>query len=160
MKSTLLHGLLLVLLTGGCSSRPYQPLWIDRPGELCVERPEENGRLNITPAEVVIESSEAGLVIWDRQFLTLVGGQAVCAVLPAAEYRVHAHSDDPYDSNREPNEPEPEAWESQTLTVSVQQGKRVELWLCGGGQQGYSHWNLKRPHDQSSGGCEWEEDIR
>ena len=156
MKWTVIFGALLVAFWSCNSARPYKPLWIDRAGEICVERPEENGRLNIMPAEVIIEDGK--MVPWDRQLLTLIGGQTACAVLPATNYHVRVSSYDPY-KNGNSNEPESKFWKSETLTVAVSEGKRVELWLCGGGVKGYSKWVLKRAYDRTIPQCEWEKNI-
>jgi hypothetical protein len=98
-------------------------------GQICVERPENNGVLNIRPAEVVVQGGPT---------IVLSGGEAACAYVEGGgRYTIWAQSPDPYD----PSNAHPTAWRSADREVVVEQGGRSALILCGTGAKGtYENW--------------------
>jgi hypothetical protein len=124
----------LVLQTGG--TRPW-PRSVASPGQICVERPGDDGALNIREATVVIEGGPG---------LVLVGEQAACGFVEAGKHQVWVQSRDPYDSASTDRA----AWKSDVLTLTVRATERVELEVCGVGVNGtYKTWGI-RP---STGTC-------
>lgn len=104
--------------------------------QICVERPGDSGRLNIRPADVVIESGPT---------LSLMGEQAACAFVQPGKYRVWAQSRDPNDKTST----DPRAWKSAPIVVSAPANDRVELEVCGiGDKTTYTNWKIAR-----AGGC-------
>jgi hypothetical protein len=114
--------------TGG---QPW-PKTLHLSAQICVERPGDNGALNIRLADVVI--GDAGPI------LSLMGEQAACAYVEPGRYSVHAQSRDPYD----PASKNPAKWKSASLTVVATAGERVMLEVCGTGARGYSNWKVQR----------------
>lgn len=104
----------------------------DLNAQICVERPENNGVLNIRPANVLIE---------DGPVLTLLGGQAACAYVEGGRtYSVWIQSENPF----YPESKNPTAWKSNSLKVAVRRGTRTELLICGKGSKGtYRNWDLR-----------------
>ena len=72
----------------------YKPRWADLPCKICVERPEEQGILNVREARIIID---------DRQALVLIGGQAACVFISPGNHFIYAESYNPYNPN--PEEP-------------------------------------------------------
>jgi hypothetical protein len=109
----------------------YQPRWTPQlTAQVCVERIEDNGILNIRPAYVVLDSN--------YRILVLTGGEAACASVEPGRHSIRVESPDPYD----PASNEKAAWKSQRLSFEVASGRRADFEMCGasGGQQGYSTW--------------------
>ena len=109
----------------------YKPRWTSQlTAQVCVERIEDNGILNIRPAYVVMDSN--------YRILVLTGGEAACASVEPGHHSIRVESPDPYDSDST----EKAAWKSQRLSFEVATGRRVDFEMCGasGGQQGYSTW--------------------
>ncbi|HEY3176420.1 MAG TPA: hypothetical protein VGK94_11755 [Candidatus Polarisedimenticolia bacterium] len=109
------------------------PRWIPHlTAQICVERPENNGVLNIRYAQVVIRGGPT---------LTLAGGEAACAwVEGGGVYYVWVQSRDPYD----PTDTGPTAWRSTDLKLEVKQNSRVDLLVCGVGVRGaYTNWSVQ-----------------
>jgi hypothetical protein len=100
--------------------------------QICVERPGDTGRLNVRPADVVIESGP---------IISLMGEQAVCAFVQPGQYRVWAQSRDP--NNRQSTNPT--AWKSKPIVVKAPANDRVELEVCGiGDATVYNNWKIAR----------------
>jgi hypothetical protein len=111
------------------------PGWPDNTilrAQICVERPGDTGRLNLRPADVIIQGGPG---------LRLIGEQAACAYVQGGTYRMWAQSSNPFDSSST----NPEAWKSATVTVTVRQNERVEVEVCGLGANGaYTNWRVER----------------
>jgi hypothetical protein len=107
--------------------------------QVCAERPENNGSLNIRPANVLIEGGPV---------LTLLGGQAACAYVEGGRtYNVWIQSEDPFHLESK----NPTAWKSNRLKITVLRGTRAELLICGKGSKGtYRNWELRR----NDAGCD------
>lgn len=87
----------------------YKPQQEVLSSQICVERPENNGIVNIVPAEVVFSN---------QQRLSLVGGQAGCIFVAVGDYSFGVQSSDPYN----PESPNPKAWISTETKVSLKIG--------------------------------------
>ncbi len=122
----------------------YRPKWIEHPAQICIERPEESGYVNIAGSNVVI---------MDSQIIRLVGNQAACAYVWAGDYFVYAQSHDPYDSSN----PNPQAWNSETLRFNLKPGEKVELVVCKSGYKSRSQWVLKYSNKKGGDKCQVEE---
>ena len=100
--------------------------------QICVERPENNGVMNIRESMVVIRGGPG---------LTLTGDEAACAYVEGGgKYTVWVQSRDPYD----PSVSDPKAWRSSDLDVTVADGGRVELIVCArSSTRGYAGWVIQ-----------------
>jgi hypothetical protein len=117
------------LATAGETAWPRQP---ELSSQICVERPENNGVLNIREADVVIEGGPV---------LTLLGGQAVCAYVPAGRHTMWVQSRHPYD----PASLDPQAWKSSPITLETPPSGRAELFVCGEGTKStYTGWAIRK----------------
>jgi hypothetical protein len=123
--------------------KTYRPKWIEHPAQICVERPEEFGYMNI---------AEVNVIIRDFQTLRLEGGQAACVHVSAGDYFVYAQSRDPYD----PNNPNPEAWKSETLRFDLKDNEKVELLVCKGSSESRFQWVLKYANQRGGDKCQTE----
>lgn len=100
--------------------------------QICVERPGDMGRLNLRPADVVIEGGP---------LLRMIGEQAACGYVQPGKYRVWAQSTDPFDRSST----KIDAWKSASIIVSVGAKERIELEVCGLGANGtYTNWKVER----------------
>src|SRR5262245_17428642 len=123
----------LIAVTFGLAASSGWPRWTTRlTGQICVERPENNGVLNIRPSDVRIQGGPT---------LTLVGGEAACGYVEGGgKYTVWAQSRDPYD----PSVRARAAWKSTNLQVEVKEGGRVELVVCAiGAKAAYQNWEVR-----------------
>lgn len=64
------------------------PATAESRAEICVERPESTGVLNIRVANVVIERGPT---------IALLGGQSACAFVPVGKHVIWVQSGNPYD---------------------------------------------------------------
>jgi hypothetical protein len=120
------------LQTGGARHWPANDVL---RSQICIERPGDNGRLNIHQSEVVIEGGP---------ILMLIGEQAACAYVQPGRYRVWAQSIDPYDKQSTNHE----AWKSAPVIVTAPAEGRVELVVCGtGADSTYTNWKISRTVD-------------
>ncbi len=108
------------------------PRTVELTAQICVERPENHGSLNIRPSEVMIKGGPT---------LTLMGGDAACGYVEGGgNYTVWVQSR-PYNSSA----PDLTAWRSHDLEVSVKQDARIELVVCvKASSRGYENWDLRR----------------
>ncbi len=128
----------LVSAVPAIAGEPSWPRWTELPAQICVERPENNGVLNIREVDVVIERGPA---------LSLMGGQAACVFVDVGKHTLWIQSRNPYD----PASVDPKAWKSAPITVDVKRGERVELQVCGeGARSTYTGWSIR----QTNGRCE------
>ena len=132
--SGMLRITVVVGLAGGLGAAvsPWPRSLTNLTAQICVERPENNGVLNIRPADIVIKGGPG---------LSLAGGEAACAYVEGGgKYALWAQSSNPYD----PSAPDSAAWRSSDLQVSVEQGGRVELLLCAIGPGAtYENWSVQ-----------------
>jgi len=61
-------------------AREFKPLTPEMTCQICFDRPESNGLLNILPSEIILDN-------WQK-ILTLTGGQAACIYLFPGKYTV------------------------------------------------------------------------
>jgi hypothetical protein len=140
-----IFGISLCILLVSCTpSRTYRPKWIENPAQICIERPEESGYVNIAAVNIFVR---------DFQTIRLLGGQAACSYVWAGDYFVYARSYDPYD----PSNPNPQAWKSETLRFGVAGGEKSELVVCRGGWKSHSEWVLKYANQTNGDKCQVEE---
>ena len=129
--------LVLTTLVLQTSSTGPWPRSIYLPAQICIERPGDNGALNVRQASILIAGGPG---------LTLLGEQAACGFVAAGRHRLWVQSRDPYD----PTSTDPEAWKSDPLTIAVGANERVELEVCGLARNGaYATWVIRR----STGTC-------
>ncbi len=103
---------LLLMLQAAISSSwaaAYKPTQKDLSSQICIERPENNGSVNITASHVVFSN---------HQELTLIGGQAACLFVAAGVYFFVVQSINPYD----PESTNSQAWISQEMKVQAKRG--------------------------------------
>jgi len=89
---------------------PYKPSQDSLSAQICLERPENNGIVNIAAITIVFSN---------HQRLILVGGQAACIFVAEGEYSFVVYSANPYD----PESTDPKAWSSQEISVQVKPGE-------------------------------------
>ena len=131
-RSLLLVGVVLSVSVGQIGGQPW-PKTSGLSAQICVERPGDNGALNIRLANVVIGDS--------GPILSLMGEQAACAYVEPGQYAVHAQSPDPYD----PESKDPAKWKSAPLSLVLTAGQRVILDVCGtGSNAAYRNWKVQR----------------
>ena len=122
-------------LVGAAAQPGSAPRWPENMvlrAQICVERPGDTGRLNLRPADVVIDGGP---------ILRLIGEQAACAYVQAGKYRVWAQSTDPFDRSST----KIDAWKTASVLVSVAAKERIELEVCCAGANGtYTNWKVER----------------
>ena len=111
------------------------PRWTELTSQICVERPGDNGWLNIWPADVVIEPGAT---------LRLSGESAACAFVAPGKHNIWVESKNPYD--RESTNPV--TWKSDVLVATVRPKDRLEYEVCGTGRAGYSTWKIQPPNSK------------
>jgi len=119
-------GLAVSLQSGG----QRWPRWNDLSAQICVERPGDNGSLNIRPADILIS---------DGPTLTLLGEQASCAYVRPGRYTLWAQSRDPYD----PGSTNETAWKSISVSLSVGANEVSRFEVCRAGAE--YNWKVQRP---------------
>jgi hypothetical protein len=120
----------IILLISFCIfASEYKPKEAYLCSQICIERPENNGSLNIRDVNVIIDN---------KQDVPLIGGQAVCIYVGIGEHFVYAESYDPYD----PHSKNPKAWTSNTVKFYLKKGQRAELEITGGSKY-QNKWYIK-----------------
>ena len=122
-------------LVAACSTEaPYRPRWSAQlASQVCIERLEDNGSLNVRPAYVRIDSV--------YQAFPIFGGEAKCVSIEPGSHTIRVVSLDPYD----PHSQDMTAWASPTLRFAVAAGRRADFEMCGtagAGSNGYSTWSV------------------
>ncbi|SRR5713101_919827 len=102
--------LLTVSSVSSAWAAPYKPRQGDLSAQICVERPENNGIVNLVPAHVVFSNN---------QELTLVGGQVACIFVANGIYSFVVQSSDPYN----PESTNLKAWTSKKIEVHLKRGE-------------------------------------
>lgn len=132
--------LVVSFLADGCFWRRRAPkpaeLSLYRPAdralssEICLERPRNEGALNVRDARIFITTPQS---------FALLGGQAVCTFVAPGSYSIMASSHDPYD----PGSEDEKAWTSEPVQVDVGPAELVRLELLPG-KDGRGGWTLRR----------------
>ncbi len=116
-------------VVGGASAEQIKPSGAplyERP-QICVERPENGGVLNVRPADVVIE---------DGPVLRLTGGEAACAFVEVGKHMIQVESKNPYDAGSL-------GWKSPPREVQTLIGSKVHLRVCAvSHDNGYAGWSI------------------
>ena len=125
MKIILLS--VLVFLVTGISAIAMEK------GEICVSRGEDNGVLNIRPAQITAN---------EKHLFWISGGERKCVTVKPGKYRTVAQSSDPYD----PNDKNATTWKSQPLTILVKKDSKVIIYVTPGSQDTayVGSWKLKK----------------
>jgi hypothetical protein len=134
IKATL--AVIIVGMLSQTGGTPVWPRWAELTAQVCVERPGDNGWLNIWPADVIIERGVT---------LRLPGESAACAFVAAGKHSIWVESKDPYDRESA----KPATWKSEVLAVTVRPKERLEFEVCGTGQPGYSTWKIQPPNSKT-----------
>lgn len=108
----------------------YKPRWSELPCQICIERPEEQGIINIR---------EVRLIVDDKQAMILAGGQAACAYVEPGDHFVYAVSPNPYD----PNLKDAQAWKSNKMNFTLGTGKIAEFEVTKGMNEKEKQWLVK-----------------
>ena len=140
----MMRGLLIVafLLALGAHANAV-PSLLDRPNQVCIQRPGETGRVNITPVTIIIERSAE---------LTILGEQAVCLFSLNANPAIKLRFPYPYGGPGE----QPRYWTTAPVSFAGAKGP-LRLELCEAHQDhSASGWVASGWHDmwilkQSSG---------
>ena len=130
MKYIIIFGFVFSFLVQEAKAFEYKPRWSDLPCQICIERPEEQGILNIREVRVVVD---------DKQAIFFIGGQAACLYAPPGNHFVYAVSFDPYD----PNLKDPQAWSSNRVNFTLETGKQAEFEVVKGEEQKGKQWLIK-----------------
>lgn len=123
--------LIFLFLVFNVNAMEYKPRWSDLPCKICVERPENQGVLNIHETRIVID---------DNQAFILSGGQAACAFISPGNHYLYAESYDPYD----PNNKNPKAWLSNKITVVLEKGEMAEIEIRRAEDTKESKWDITK----------------
>jgi hypothetical protein len=125
-RSVALAAVVLSVVVVGCWHRKraaaipqlqgYRPQWRELSSEICIERPENAGVVNVREAVVFLTVPQS---------FTLTGGQAICTFVAPGSYSMMASSRDPFD----PTSDDPKGWTSETLTVETKPGEVVQVQL-------------------------------
>ena len=123
----------LVICISACelTASEYWPRWSELPCQICIERTEDHGILNIRETRVVVD---------DKQALVMLGGQAACVFVPPGSHFVYAESYDPYD----PSSKDPKAWLSNRINFNLEKGKRAQFELRRSDDSTENRWLLIR----------------
>ena len=103
--------ILVVSVASFTWAAPYKPRQGDLSAQICVERPENNGMVNLVPSHVVFSNS---------QELTLIGGQSACIFVANGVYSFVVQSSNPY-----PAAINLKAWTSKKIEVHLKKGDAV-----------------------------------
>ena len=131
MRTVFLGITIFSILASQVQAADYNPRWSDLPCQICIERPEEQGILNIRETTIAIDGKQAFLMI---------GGQASCAYVAPGKHSIFASSYDPYD----PNSKDPKAWLSNKMTIDLENVKRVELELRRAKDMKENQWEIEQ----------------
>jgi hypothetical protein len=104
--------LLTVSSVSSSWAAPYKPRQGDLSAQICVERPENNGMVNLVASHIVFSNN---------QELALVGGQAACIFVADGVYSFVVQSPDPY----KPGATNPKAWTSKEIKARLKRGEVV-----------------------------------
>jgi len=115
--------LLLILLLVTCllkgpavAAEQFVPKYIDDASEVCVERQENDGVLNIVPVTVIVSVTSK---------VTLLGGQAGCLFVPTGKQTIQLSFPYPYSGPSAPP-----AWTTQERTLDLKKTRTVAFELC------------------------------
>ncbi len=119
--SRLLRALILIfgaanVAVPALSSERYEPKYLTDAVEICVERFEENGFINISPVDVRIS---------DNAKITLRGGYAGCVFVPPGEQTINLTFSFPYAGEKMVR-----YWTTPKRKFSTISGQTVRFELC------------------------------
>jgi hypothetical protein len=106
MKIFLLAGIILTLITSSVLAA--------EKAEICINRGEDHGVLNIRPVQVIANGKE---------IVSITGGERKCVFVETGRYSIVAQSSDPYD----PNDINPKTWQSKPLKVVAHSNIKKEI---------------------------------
>src|SRR5438045_3599564 len=98
------------------SAERYQPKFVADAAQICVERFEDNGFINISPINVLISDSAK---------LTLLGGYAGCVFVPAGKQTIRLTFSYPYAGEKTAR-----YWTTPKRDFSAASGQIVRFELC------------------------------
>ena len=150
MKQLIIVAGLFVLLPVTGSAADYRPEFITETSQVCIERLEEQGLLNVFPVTVNFA---------DQASITLTGGQAGCIYTRPGEQMINLTFFYPYGG---PNEQR--AWSTPVMMFFLEKGARASFQLCEAGDQSindpkwratgwHNMWLLKRANELTSQKC-------
>jgi hypothetical protein len=124
------------------ATQSYKPLYVWHPAQICVERPENEGIVNIVPVTVVIAPGSK---------ITLTGGQAGCLFLLGGRESIRLSFPYPYGGRQAPR-----FWTTPPTTILARSGTTVSFELCEAADQDvddpqwaktgwHKMWVLQRP---------------
>jgi hypothetical protein len=125
----------ILLMCGVQASEPYKPKYLSNPAQICVERFEDEGVINIVPVTVIISQNSK---------ITLVGGEAACLVLPGGPESISLSFPYPYDDHQTP-----QMWTTAARNFEVKGGSVVSFELCEAADQQVNdpHWAANGWHN-------------
>ena len=130
-RTSFLLGLVSLFTVAQSGSSTQWPRWTELDSQVCVERPGDNGLLNIVSARILIDG-------WFG--LVLPGERAGCLYIEPGKHKIWAESSDPYDRESA----QPRAWKSNEIEFSIGRAERLNFEVCGAGPSGYSTWVIER----------------
>jgi hypothetical protein len=131
MKSKFIVAVAPVLLLGACTmQKASQAEQSNLSSQVLVERPEDNGVLNIRMVDIIID---------DQQILSLLGGQAVSAYLEPGKHFIRAESPEPYDPNST------NKWKTESIYFNISKAERKRFLVSGAGNGSvYTRWEVRK----------------
>lgn len=94
----------------------FAPKYVSDASQVCVERQENNGVLNIVPVTVIVSAASK---------VTILGGQAGCLFIPAGKETIRLSFPYPYGG---PNMPP--QWVTPEKVFNLQKGGTITFELC------------------------------
>jgi hypothetical protein len=139
----------IFIACGAHGAETYKPKHVNAPAQICVERFEENGILNIRPVDITITAAPR---------ITLRGGQAACVYVPAGAQSISLDFLYPYGGPQERR-----SWTTPARTFTAAEGQIVSFELCAADmdasdprwERGGWHdmWLMRRTDENSQRGC-------
>jgi len=130
MKLKCIVFLVLASLLGACTKNKMpQPSQTNLSSQVHVERPEDNGVLNIRMVDVIID---------DQQIRSLLGGQVASAHLAPGKHFIRAESAEPYDPSST------NKWKTESICFDINKAETKRFLVSGAGNGStYTHWELR-----------------
>ena len=106
----------VILTVSAYAAEQYTPKYVSDAAQVCVERFEEEGRLNLSPVTVNITENSK---------MPLLGGQAGCVFVPAGNQTISLTYPYPYGGAQSPR-----YWTTPSRTFLAAKGTIVSFELC------------------------------